>query len=144
MLRKKSAFTPRYFVSVNEREVWLSGRKRHTANVLDSLGPGGSNPSASAVNGSLAQLDQSVTLRTSRPGVRISHESQTLPMEQGNSSYGEETEASPNPLGQGMELWQTGCMRRTENPENVVRLHEVPLIFGSAPAATRADCKSAV
>ena len=26
------------------------------------------------------------------------------------------------------ELWQTWCMRRTENPENVVRLHEVPLI----------------
>ena len=25
-----------------------------------------------------------------------------------------------------MELWQTWCMRRTENPENVVRLHEAP------------------
>ena len=25
-----------------------------------------------------------------------------------------------------LELWQTWCMRRTENPENVVRLHEVP------------------
>ena len=25
-----------------------------------------------------------------------------------------------------MELWQTWCMRRTENPENVVQLHEVP------------------
>ena len=27
------------------------------------------------------------------------------------------------------ELWQTWCMRRTENPENVVRLHEAPLLF---------------
>ena len=26
-----------------------------------------------------------------------------------------------------MEFWQTWCMRRTENPENVVRLHETPL-----------------
>lgn len=26
-----------------------------------------------------------------------------------------------------MELWQTWCMRRTENPENVVQLHEAPL-----------------
>ena len=26
-----------------------------------------------------------------------------------------------------MELWQTWCMRGTENPENVVRLHEAPL-----------------
>ena len=25
------------------------------------------------------------------------------------------------------ELWQTWCMRGTENPENVVRLHEAPL-----------------
>ena len=24
------------------------------------------------------------------------------------------------------ELWQTWCMRRTENPENVVRFHEAP------------------
>ena len=24
------------------------------------------------------------------------------------------------------ELWQTWCMRRTENPENVVRIHKVP------------------
>ena len=23
------------------------------------------------------------------------------------------------------ELWQTWCMRRTENPENVVRIHKV-------------------
>lgn len=25
-----------------------------------------------------------------------------------------------------MEFWQTRCMRRTENPENVVRFHETP------------------
>lgn len=43
-----------------------------------------------------------------------------------------------------MELWQTWCMRRTENPENVVRIHKVPLLLGCSPAATRADCKSAV
>ena len=27
---------------------------------------------------------------------------------------------------QRTELWQTWCMRWTENPENVVQLHEVP------------------
>ena len=25
-----------------------------------------------------------------------------------------------------LESWQTWCMRRTENPENVVRIHEIP------------------
>ena len=25
-----------------------------------------------------------------------------------------------------LELWQTWCMRWTENPDNVVQLHEVP------------------
>ena len=29
--------------------------------------------------------------------------------------------------GAQMEFWQTRCMRRTENPENVVRFHETPL-----------------
>lgn len=29
-------------------------------------------------------------------------------------------------LGTQTELWQTWCMRRTENPENVVRFHEAP------------------
>ena len=43
-----------------------------------------------------------------------------------------------------MELRQTWCMRRTENPENVVRIHKAPLLLGCSPAATRADCKSAV
>lgn len=28
-----------------------------------------------------------------------------------------------------MELWQTWCMRWTENPVNVVRFHEVPLKY---------------
>ena len=33
-----------------------------------------------------------------------------------------------NPLASAIkELWQTWCMRKTENLENVVRLHEVPL-----------------
>ena len=27
-----------------------------------------------------------------------------------------------------MEPWQTWCMRRTENPENVVRIHEALLL----------------
>ena len=36
-------------------------------------------------------------------------------------------------------------MRRTENPENMVRIHEVPLdTLGRSPAATRTDCKSVV
>ena len=30
-----------------------------------------------------------------------------------------------------LELWQTWCMRRTENPENVVRIHEVPRRIGA-------------
>ena len=35
-----------------------------------------------------------------------------------------------NPFGATIrELWQTWCMRRTENPQNVVRLHEVPQIM---------------
>ncbi len=25
-----------------------------------------------------------------------------------------------------LEFWQTWCMRRTENPENVVRIHKIP------------------
>ena len=25
------------------------------------------------------------------------------------------------------EIWQTWCMRRTENPKNVIRVHEFPL-----------------
>ena len=29
-----------------------------------------------------------------------------------------------------MDLWQTWCMRRTENPENVVRVHGGPLDKG--------------
>ena len=28
-----------------------------------------------------------------------------------------------------MDTWQTWCMRRTENPENVVRVHECPLQY---------------
>ena len=32
------------------------------------------------------------------------------------------------------ELWQTWCMRRTENPENVVRIHKVPPEDGLNPA----------
>ena len=32
-----------------------------------------------------------------------------------------------------LESWQTWCMRRTENSENMVRLHEIPLqCFGSS------------
>ena len=65
-----------------------------------------------------------------------------------NGSAADSESASGGSIPSGatyMELWQTWCMRRTENPENVVRLHEAPqLIFGSAPAATRVDCKSIV
>lgn len=61
-----------------KKEVWVSGRNRYSAKVLDLVGLEGSNPSASARFGSLAQLDQSTTLRTSGSGVRISHESQTM------------------------------------------------------------------
>ena len=102
--RKKTAFDLRNFALAIKKEVWVSGRNRYSAKVLDLLGLEGSNPSASARFGSLAQLDQSTTLRTSGSGVRVSHESQT------------------------MEPWQTWCMRRTENPENVVRIHEAPLL----------------
>ena len=42
-----------------------------------------------------------------------------------------------------METWQTWCMRRTENPENEVRLLKAPQLLRCSPAATRADCKSA-
>ena len=57
------------------KEVWVSGLNQHTANVPDRKVP--------KVRilllphfGSLAQLDQSTTLRTSVSGVRVSHESQ--------------------------------------------------------------------
>ena len=57
------------------KEVWVSGLNQHTANVPDRKVP--------KVRilllphfGSLAQLDQSTTLRTSESGVRVSHESQ--------------------------------------------------------------------
>ena len=36
-----------------------------------------------------------------------------------------EMEVRPLP-GAQMEFWQTWCMRRTENPENVVQFHETP------------------
>lgn len=57
------------------KEVWVSGLNQHTANVPDRKVP--------KVRilllphfGSLAQLDQSTTLRASVSGVRVSHESQ--------------------------------------------------------------------
>ena len=37
-----------------------------------------------------------------------------------------------------MEFWQTRCMRRTENPENVVRFHEPPLHGGNSSAGQTA------
>ena len=55
-----------------------------------------------------------------------------------------------------MEPWQTWCMRGTENPENVVRVHGVPqnaslaqlveylicnqVVVGSSPAGGSEDC----
>ena len=85
-------------------EVWLRGLKRHTANVLnrhvyEAAGRGfESLPHHKLLHG--------VTVSTSDSG----------------SGGG-----GSNPSGATKrELWQTWCMRRTENPENVVRLHEVP------------------
>ncbi len=71
--RKKTSsghhnFAPRYKV------VWLRGLKRHTANVLNRPGSGGSNPPASA-KWLVSSVGQSTTLRTSVSGVRIFHES---------------------------------------------------------------------
>lgn len=57
------------------KEVWVSGLNQHTANV-----PNRKVPNVRILLlphfGSLAQLDQSTTLRTSVSGVRVSHESQ--------------------------------------------------------------------
>ena len=57
------------------KEVWVSGLNQHTANV-----PNRNVPKVRILLlphfGSLAQLDQSTTLRTSVSGVRVSHESQ--------------------------------------------------------------------
>ena len=36
------------------------------------------------------------------------------------------------------EFWQTWCMRRTENPENVVRLHETPQHGGDSSVGQNA------
>lgn len=57
LLRKKTAFGHRNFALEIKKEVWVSGRNRYSAKVLDLLGLEGSNPSASATFGSLAQLD---------------------------------------------------------------------------------------
>ena len=58
----------------------------------------------------------------------------------------ESASGGSNPSGATRQgaLADVWCMRKTENLENVVQLHEAPQILGSAPAATRADCKSAV
>ena len=40
-----------------KKDVWVSGRNRYSAKVLDLFGLEGSNPSASAIFGSFAQLD---------------------------------------------------------------------------------------
>ena len=56
--RKKAASSHHNFAHENNKEVWLRGLKRHTANVLNRPGSGGSNPPASAKHGSLAQLDR--------------------------------------------------------------------------------------
>ena len=60
------------------KEVLLSGRKWQTAYVLNRKVPEVRILLLPQI-GSLAQLDQSMTLRTSGSGVRISHESQLLP-----------------------------------------------------------------
>ena len=41
-----------------------------------------------------------------------------------------------------MEFWQTWCMRRTENPENVVRLHETPHMVMIVQLVRTPDCGS--
>ena len=74
--RKKASFTYYTFAPEINKEVWLSGRKRHTANVLNRKVPEVRILLLPQI-GSLAQLDQSMTLRTSGSGVRISHESPT-------------------------------------------------------------------
>ena len=59
------------------KEVWVSGLNQHTANV-----PNRKVPKVRILLlphfGSLAQLDQSTTLRTSVSGVRVSHESHNI------------------------------------------------------------------
>lgn len=55
--RKKTAFDHRNFALEIKKEVWVSGRNRYSAKVLDLLGLKGSNPSTSAKFGLLAQLD---------------------------------------------------------------------------------------
>ena len=57
------------------KEVWVSGLNQHTANVPDRKVPKVRILLLPHI-GSLAQLDQSTTLRTSGSGVRVSHESQ--------------------------------------------------------------------
>ena len=58
------------------KEVWVSGLNQHTANVPNRKVPKVRNRLTLPHIGSLAQLDQSTTLRTSASGVRVSHESQ--------------------------------------------------------------------
>ena len=44
--------------------------------------------------------------------------------------------------GAQMEFWQTWCMRRTENPENVVRFHETPHMVMIVQLVRTPDCGS--
>lgn len=49
-------------------------------------------------------------------------------MEQERVPTKHQVAGSPPALITCKELWQTWCMRGTENPDNVVRLHEAPLM----------------
>lgn len=49
-------------------------------------------------------------------------------MEQERVPTKHQVAGSPPALITCKELWQTWCMRGTENPDNVVRFHEAPLM----------------
>ena len=107
------------------KEVWVSGLNQHTANVPDRKVPKVRNRLQRVHKPSLLGL------------CRASGDSQRNPSASALwlvSSVGSEHDATNVGVGSSslsrvtiLELWQTWCMRGTENPENVVRLHEVPL-----------------
>ena len=120
--RHHSPFLP---LHRQNKEVWVSGLNQHTANVPNRKAPKVRNRLQRAQKPSLLGL------------CRASGDSQRNPSASAHwlvSSVGSEHDATNVGVGSSslsrvttLELWQTWCMRGTENPENVVRLHEAPL-----------------
>ena len=146
--RKKASLTHYNFAHRN-KEAWLSGLKRHTANVLNRPGSGGSNPPASAKLGSLAQLDRArrYERRCREFESLTSHETGDLAeLAYCTGPENRQTETSQRFESFSLRTLLHGVMVSTADPDSASggSNPSEATTFGSAPVATRADCKSAV